>query len=254
MTRRLFEYWFDEDHEVTDFPVPFRYHFCQREAIETMVWLVEIAGQHDAQNLIDLTLRSFERTCSRRISCSKPRWTASDRSAAIFRSSTLRACRTCHRKIYAASLQDGDRFGKDLGDRDGSSGRISIRSECQVGAIDKFPYCRPNVIVYQRLEKDFAEQYFQELPLVPPEWGPFEPKVILRGRPRAGRFWQSLSHQHPSTLRVTRHRSGRRRTRLTRCSARSQPRTRSRPTLDAGTAQVAQGPGGPQRRSAPRPR
>ena len=44
VTRRLFEYWFEEDHEVAGFAVPFRYHFCQREAIETLVWLVEVAG------------------------------------------------------------------------------------------------------------------------------------------------------------------------------------------------------------------
>jgi type III restriction enzyme len=52
VTRRLFEYWFEEDHEVTGFPVPFRYYFCQREAIETLVWLVEIASIADAQKLI----------------------------------------------------------------------------------------------------------------------------------------------------------------------------------------------------------
>ena len=52
VTRRLFEYWFDEDHEVPGFGVPFRYYFCQREAIETLVWLVEIAGQRDTQKLI----------------------------------------------------------------------------------------------------------------------------------------------------------------------------------------------------------
>src|SRR5262245_53833506 len=44
VTRRLFEYWFDEDHEIAGFGVPFRYYFCQREAIETLAWLVEIAG------------------------------------------------------------------------------------------------------------------------------------------------------------------------------------------------------------------
>ena len=44
VTCRLFEYWFEEDHEVAGFGVPFRYHFCQREAIETLAWLVEIAG------------------------------------------------------------------------------------------------------------------------------------------------------------------------------------------------------------------
>jgi len=41
----------------------------------------------------------------------------------------------------------------------------------------------PNVIVYQRLEKDFAaNRIFYELPLIPPEWsGVFSQKVILRG-------------------------------------------------------------------------
>ena len=28
LTRRLFEYWFEEDHEVEGFTVPFRYYFC----------------------------------------------------------------------------------------------------------------------------------------------------------------------------------------------------------------------------------
>lgn len=39
VTQRLFTYWFDEDYEIANFPVPFRYHFCQREAIETLVYL-----------------------------------------------------------------------------------------------------------------------------------------------------------------------------------------------------------------------
>jgi type III restriction enzyme len=41
----------------------------------------------------------------------------------------------------------------------------------------------PNIIVYQRLEKDFASnRIFYELPLIPPEWrSSFAQKVILRG-------------------------------------------------------------------------
>ena len=41
----------------------------------------------------------------------------------------------------------------------------------------------PNVIVYQRLEKDFASnRIFHALPLIPPEWrGTWSQKVILRG-------------------------------------------------------------------------
>ena len=42
VTRRLFEYWFEEDHDVPAFPVPFRYYFCQREAIETAIYLYEV--------------------------------------------------------------------------------------------------------------------------------------------------------------------------------------------------------------------
>lgn len=41
----------------------------------------------------------------------------------------------------------------------------------------------PNVIVYQRLEKDFgSNSIFHELPMIPPEWrGTWSQKVILRG-------------------------------------------------------------------------
>ena len=52
VSRRLFQYWFDEDHEVSGFPTPFRYWFCQREAIETLIYLIEIVGNRDATDLI----------------------------------------------------------------------------------------------------------------------------------------------------------------------------------------------------------
>ena len=61
ITRRLFAYWFDEDHEVAGFPVPFRYYFCQREAIETLVWLVEIYGKRDAKDLIQSHAEVFKK-------------------------------------------------------------------------------------------------------------------------------------------------------------------------------------------------
>src|SRR5947209_3962560 len=41
VTKRLFQYWFEEDHEIAGFNVPFRYYFCQREAIETLAYVVE---------------------------------------------------------------------------------------------------------------------------------------------------------------------------------------------------------------------
>src|SRR6266540_6886487 len=53
VTDRLFEYWFQEEHEVPGYSAPFRFHFCQREAIETLAYLVEIAKLSDARDLID---------------------------------------------------------------------------------------------------------------------------------------------------------------------------------------------------------
>ena len=61
VTQRLFSYWFEEDHEVEGFNVPFRYYFCQREAIETLVYLVEIAGQRDSKALIEAFGEVYQR-------------------------------------------------------------------------------------------------------------------------------------------------------------------------------------------------
>src|SRR3990172_5964324 len=44
-TLELLDHWFFRDHKVTlrDRSIcPFRYHFCQREAIETLIYLIEV--------------------------------------------------------------------------------------------------------------------------------------------------------------------------------------------------------------------
>ena len=51
VTKRLFNYWFEEDHLV-DGEV-FRYWFGQREAMETLAYLVEIEKIRDAKVLVD---------------------------------------------------------------------------------------------------------------------------------------------------------------------------------------------------------
>lgn len=63
ITRDLFRYWFEEDHEIAGFPVSFRYHFCQREAIETLAYVVEIISNRDAKELIDAFAEVFQKIC-----------------------------------------------------------------------------------------------------------------------------------------------------------------------------------------------
>jgi type III restriction enzyme len=185
VTRRLFEYWFDEDHEVPDFGVPFRYYFCQREAIETLVWLVEIAGQRDAQKLIQAHATIFE----------KDLFTKN-----ITFQTTMDGRRQLRRyvpELDAEGLQDLPpedlrRFAFKMATGSGKTWVVAMaivwarfHKQRMPGSemSTNFLVVAPNVIVYQRLERDFAaNRIFYELPLIPPEWrGAFSQKVILRG-------------------------------------------------------------------------
>ncbi|MFH1908905.1 MAG: DEAD/DEAH box helicase family protein, partial [Chloroflexota bacterium] len=186
ITRRLFSYWFEEDHEVAGFLVPFRYYFCQREAIETLVWLVEIYGRRNAKDLIQSHAEVYKKDLF---------------ADNIVFQTTMDGRRQIRR--YVPEL-DGDGV-QDLPPEDlrrfafkmaTGSGKTWVIAMAVVWAYfhkkrvpgselsTNFLIVAPNVIVYQRLEKDFASNnIFRQLPLVPPEWRPFEPKVILRGEP-----------------------------------------------------------------------
>jgi type III restriction enzyme len=184
VTRRLLEYWFEEDHEVAGFPIPFRYYFCQREAIETLVWLVEIVGQRDAQKLIQSHATIFQ----------KDLFTAN-----ITFQTTMDGKRQLRRyvpELDGEGLQDLPpedlrRFAFKMATGSGKTWVIAMavvwsyfhRKHVPGSELStNFLIVAPNVIVYQRLEKDFASnRIFYELPLVPPEWGKLNLKVILRG-------------------------------------------------------------------------
>ena len=185
VTRRLFEYWFEEDHEVSGFNAPFRYYFCQREAIETLVWLVEIAGQRDAKALIEAHGSIYRKDLL---------------SMNVTFQTTMDGKRQLRR--YVPELeQDGiqdlppenlRRFAFKMAT---GSGKTWVMAMAVVWSrfhkqrvpgselSTNFLIVAPNVIVYQRLEKDFSHnRIFHELPLIPPEWkGNFTQKVILRG-------------------------------------------------------------------------
>ena len=184
VTQRLFEYWFQEDHEIAGFPVPFRYYFCQREAIETLVWLVEIAGARDAQKLIKSLAEVYKRDLVT--------------DSVVFQT-TMDGKRQIRRyvpELDGEGVQDLPpenlrRFAFKMATGSGKTWVIAMAvvwshfHKKRVTGSDlstNFLIVAPNVIVYQRLERDFASNnIFRHLPLVPPEWRPFEQKVILRG-------------------------------------------------------------------------
>lgn len=185
VTRRLFEYWFEEDHEVPGFGVPFRYYFCQREAIETLAWLVEIAGQRDVQKLIETYATKFKKDL---LTDNITFQTTMDGRRQL--------CRYVPERdavgVQDLPPEDLRRFAFKMATGSGKTWVMAMAivwarfHKQRVPGSDlstNFLIVAPNVIVYQRLEKDFAaNRIFYELPLIPPEWlGTFTQKVILRG-------------------------------------------------------------------------
>ena len=185
VTRRLFEYWFEEDHEVPGFPVPFRYYFCQREAIETLAYVVEIAQNRDAKDLIRQYAKiyrkdllsdsvSFQETMDgrrqiRRYVAELEAEGVQDLPPVDLRRYAFKMATGSGKTFVMAMVVIWSHFHKKLvADSDLSTNFLIVA---------------PNVIVYQRLEKDFASnRIFHELPLIPPEWrGAWSQKVILRG-------------------------------------------------------------------------
>ena len=51
-TRALLNWWFDHEHYFPGDPGPFRWYFAQREAVESAIWLYEVAQARDPLSLL----------------------------------------------------------------------------------------------------------------------------------------------------------------------------------------------------------
>ncbi len=197
VTKRLFRYWFDEDHiQRTLYGEDhLRYHFCQREAIETLVYLVEVFKKPDSQPLLKQFARSvkdkdipenyagpllngFQNTMD------------DERQAQLLLSDRKNIADLPippeNLRRYAFRMATG-------------TGKTWVMAMAIVWAYFRklkdpnaplstnFLILAPNVIVYRRLLKDFGNgEIFKNLPLIPPEWKSHRaveswyPKIITR--------------------------------------------------------------------------
>jgi len=158
-TRRLLQYWFQQDHKIRrkDRPQEFGYYFCQREAIETLIYLYEV---RQLRSLYELA-RNFP----------------PERPFLI--------------------RPDEDQFARYVFKMATGSGKTKVMSLAVVWSYfnaifepnstlpHTFLVIAPNVIVYERLKVDFADgRIFKEDPLIPPEWqGHWQMSVVLRDSP-----------------------------------------------------------------------
>ncbi len=154
-TRRLLQFWFDEDHIVEG--EPFEFWFCQREAIESLIYVYEVLKR---RVFIDLA-REFAKGPIRNYDPSYDQY-----PLYAFKMATASGKTFVMALIIAWSYLNHLREKKD-------------------NYTSKFLLISPNVIVYERLKRDFeGRKIFTHYPFIPPEWtDDFNLKVTLREDP-----------------------------------------------------------------------
>lgn len=170
-TRELLTYWFETDHLVED--KLFRFWFCQREAIETLIYLFEVKKFYDLKPVIETYSEKYRKDLL---------------GEAVEIVEDIEGKRKVIR-YFPESQQMGE---QDLPEKGllryafkmaTGSGKTYVMAliivwsyfnrikENDTMYADNFLVIAPNVIVYERLAKDFSDnRIFHELPLIPPAW------------------------------------------------------------------------------------
>lgn len=150
-TRRLLTFWFEEDHRRPT-GEPFRFYFCQQEAVETFIYLSEIKRAGSFADLIEYAQAPI---------MIDPVETKRQRLAMKMA--------TGSGKTMAMSLCIAWSY-------------FHARREQDSPMATSFLVIAPNVIVFERLKSDFGDAAtFRHDPLIPPEWAEdFQLTIVLQ--------------------------------------------------------------------------
>lgn len=204
-TKTLFTYWFEQDHLVNG--ERFAYYFCQREAIETLVYLVEVMKFTDIMQAIDAYAENFRKDLFEK---AVELQVAPDGN---------RYLKRYFPELEQEAIQDLPeenllRYAFKMATGSGKTYVMAMaivwsyfhrRKEPKSKQANNFLVVAPNVIVFERLEKDFGSgRIFYQLPLIPPHWlGEWNIKVIVRGdtsipNPSGNLFVTNIQQIHES--------------------------------------------------------
>lgn len=182
-TRELLYFWFFNDHKING--ELFRFWFCQREAIETLIYLFEVKKYDDLKPVIKTYAENFRKDLF---------------TMAVEFSEDTEGNRKLIR-YFPELEQQGEqdlpekgllRYAFKMATGSGKTYAMALiivwsyfnnLREKSNRYPNNFLIIAPNVIVYERLAKDFADnKIFYSLPLIPPSWKPlWNLKVTLRG-------------------------------------------------------------------------
>jgi type III restriction enzyme len=158
VTKRLLRWWFANDHRLPD-GRPFAYHRAQRDAIETLIYVYEVARIRSRRQLYEQFARSDEPI----------RLSAEDKDN-FARFATKMATGSGKTKVMSLAIV-WQYFNAVMGGGDDYARTFLIIA--------------PNVIVLERLAEDFAGgRIFQQDPVMPPDMRFFwEAETVVRGDP-----------------------------------------------------------------------
>lgn len=181
-TRELLYYWFFNDHKLNG--ELFRFWFCQREAVETLIYLFEVKKFDDLKPVIETYAENFKKDLFKN---------AVEIVEDVHDKRKLIRCFPELEQVGEQELPEKGllRYAFKMATGSGKTYAMALiivwsyfnRSrEKDKRYPDNFLIIAPNVIVYERLAKDFADnKIFYTLPLIPPEWRPnWNIKVTLR--------------------------------------------------------------------------
>ena len=178
-TRDLLHFWFGEEHllEKDGQQMPFRYYFCQREAIETFIYLYEIRGIRTLSNITAEFMGEDSYDTALGVNPDDDRWPK-----------------------YAFKMATGSGKTKVMSLAVVWSYFHALREEGSTLARD-FLIVAPNIIVFERLKEDFGNgKIFDQDPLIPEAWkGDWNISVVLQdeasGAATGGRIYLTNIHR-----------------------------------------------------------
>lgn len=160
-SRQLLNYWFNRPHKITTSSgeeIDFRYYFCQREAMETLVYLKEARQIDSLSQLIEYFGGPDSEIAALGTTEEEDEWTR-----------------------YAFKMATGSGKTKVMSLAIAWSYFHALR-ESDSPMARHFVVIAPNLTVYERLKDDFIDRdIFSQDPLIPPEWkGDWNFSVVLQ--------------------------------------------------------------------------
>ncbi len=161
-THNLLKHWFESDHQVADSGGPWLYYYCQREAIETTIYLYEVMK---TRSLWELAQKFTTADQPMMLNANEDRWVR-----------------------YAYKMATGSGKTKVMSLIIAWSYFNAIRENPDIASeySKTFLVLAPNVIVYERLKQDFGDdgKIFREDPVIPPGWSDeWQMEIITRDEP-----------------------------------------------------------------------